>query len=68
MNSVADGDDITGSSHVKVRPCEGDEARVGHSMLIPAHHHTAFCLKTNQFMDETCGLRNEILVIFFGLF
>lgn len=35
VDGVADGDNISGSSHIQVGPSEGDEARVGHSVLVP---------------------------------
>ena len=35
MNSVADGDNVARPANIQVRPCEGDEARIGHSMLVP---------------------------------
>lgn len=38
MDGVADGDHIAGPAHVQVRPGEGDQARVGHSMLVPTQH------------------------------
>ena len=32
---MTDGDHVAGPAHVQVGPCEGDQAWVGHSMLVP---------------------------------
>ena len=40
MDGVADGDDVSRPAYIQVRPREGDEAGVRHSMLVPAQHIT----------------------------
>lgn len=35
MDGVADGDNVSRSGNIQVRPREGDEARVSHSVLVP---------------------------------
>lgn len=40
MDSVADGDNVSRSSYIQVRPREGDKSRVSHSMLVPVQHIT----------------------------
>lgn len=35
VDGVADGDDVSRSGNIQVRPREGDEARVSHSVLVP---------------------------------
>lgn len=35
MDGVADGDHVACPAHIQVGPREGDEARVGHGMLVP---------------------------------
>lgn len=35
VDGVTDGDDVTGPAHIQVRPREGDEAGVSHSVLVP---------------------------------
>lgn len=35
VDGVTDGDHVTGPAHIQVRPREGDEARVSHSVLVP---------------------------------
>lgn len=35
---MADGDHVARPTNVQVRPCEGDESRVRHCMLVPTRH------------------------------
>lgn len=35
VDGVADGDHVACPAHIQVRPREGDEARVGHGVLVP---------------------------------
>lgn len=39
MDGVADGDNVSRSGNIQVRPREGDEARVSHSVLVPTKTH-----------------------------
>ena len=32
---VTDGDHVAGPAHIQVGPCEGDQAWVGHGVLVP---------------------------------
>lgn len=38
VDGVADCDNVSSPAHIQVWPSEGDEARVSHSMLVPARH------------------------------
>lgn len=38
---MTDGDDVAGAANIQVRTGEGDETRVGHSMLVPTHNTTS---------------------------
>lgn len=46
---MADGDNISGSAHIQIRPSEGDKAWVSHSVLVPAHtSDKGFLKKSSQ--------------------
>lgn len=47
VDGVADGDHVACPAHIQVRPREGDEARIGHGMLVPTR-----VTQTNQPMGD----------------
>lgn len=58
---MADGDNVSGSAHIQIRPSEGDKAWVSHSVLVPAHtsdkgflknHHRNFDLPTEHMKNN----------------
>lgn len=51
---MTDGDDVTGPAHVQVRPREGDEAGVSHSVLVPTRDN-------NQDVNATGTTRSRSL-------
>lgn len=54
VNGVTDGDDVTSPAHIQVRPREGDEAGVSHSMLVPTRD-----ARMNQDSDATGNARSR---------
>lgn len=42
MDGVADGDNVARTAHIQVGTCKGDEARVCHSVLVPAQNNRQF--------------------------